>query len=144
MKNVDERRKLRIVFFAIILTLTVLNMIWGFKDKFNAYLVVEIVAFAVLLAIFVRICFKKVTKLEMVIYYIVAIICFALIVFTSMMSGFTSMEKYDKADDIVSVGLTSLIRFLLVGLPSAFVVLILCIIGLVMALRKPKEKQSNS
>ena len=144
MKNIDERRKLRIVFFAIILTLTVLNMIWGFKDKFNAYLVVEIVAFAVLLAIFVRICFKNVSKLEMVIYYIIAIICFALIVFTSMMSGFTSMEKYDKADDIVSVGLTSLIRFLLVGLPSAFVVLILCIIGLVMALRKPKEKQSNS
>ena len=148
-KNIDNKRALRITFFSIIGCLTLFYLLLTeLPNKFHgedvAYLVCAIVILILLISIYVRIYFKNVRKIEMIIYYIVVPILLILLVAMVFNLGFVSAGYNKDADSREGIGLTILLMFFIFGLPVLFISTILCIVGLVVTLsskNKTEEKK---
>lgn len=138
-KKIDNKRALRITFFSVIGSLTLLyllltelpNKVYG-KDILCLF--GAIVILILLISIYVRIYFKNVRKFEMIIYYIVVPILLILLVTLVLNLGFISAGYNKDADSREGIGLTILLIFFIFGLPILFISTVLCIVGLIVTL----------
>jgi len=145
MNSVDKKRKIRIVLLAFILSGALLNLCAvNFPSKIagkdSLYLVMLIFAWVVLVGLFVRSCFKNVKKWEVLTYYIVAVVCVALMVYCNMRLGLVASGEYKLADDSEAVGLEVMFEFVLIGLGSVLTTLVLSVIGIIVLFVNTKEK----
>lgn len=162
MNLIDEKRKLRTTFQALIIVAMVFYLInlqlpKSFNSKSISLLILTIISCVGLVAIAVRVNCKNVRRWEMILYYILNVVFVYIIVHNVLELAYIAEDiqidsipyadgteeyynAYDEADDI---GLIAGFMFVLLGIPSIIMTIIFAIVGIIQTCIQKNEIASN-